>query len=174
MIYKHVLLCAAALSVAAPLYSYAEPLDVKLGAWEMTTTTSTEVKSLPTETLDKLSDAQRARIESARQARAGVPTTSVSKQCITQADLDRDSVIKSAADARCRRTIISKSAHSVEIEQACTSPQASTSTIIINAESPEIILTHIATTKAGLRGQVRVDIKGRWLGTSCAGITTGG
>lgn len=174
MITKHVLLCAAALSVAAPLCSRAETLDVKLGAWEMTTTTSTEVKSLPTETLDKLSEAQRARIESARQARAGVPTTSVSQDCITQADLDQDSVIKSAADARCRRTIISKSARSIEIEQTCTAPQASTSNVIINAESPEIILAHMATTKAGSRGQVRVDIKGRWLGTSCAGITAGG
>jgi hypothetical protein len=157
----------------APLYSHAEPLDIKPGAWEMTMTTTTEVKSLPAETLDKLSDAQRARIESARQARAQA-TTVVSQDCITQADLDQDSVIKAAADARCRRTIISKSSSTIEIEQTCTAPQASSSNILIKAETPETILARMSTIKAGSRGEIRVDIKGRWLNASCAGITTDG
>lgn len=173
MIIRHVLLCAATLFIAAPQNSYAEPLNVKPGAWEITTTTSTEVKALPDQTLDKLSDAQRARIESARQARAQA-TTTVSKDCITPADLAQDSVIKAASDARCRRTVISKSARNIELAQTCTAPHASSSSIVINAESPEIIQASMSTREAGSRGEIRVDIKGRWLDASCAGITTDG
>lgn len=48
-------------------------------------------------------------------------------------------------------------------------PRASTSQMTMEAKTPETIIGSIDMTRAG-SGKVHVDIKGRWLGASCAEI----
>jgi len=161
---------AVALAVAMPLHALADSLNAKAGAWEMTTTTLSKGMPVPADSLAKMPPEQRAKIEKAIQARAGKLVTHVTKKCLTQADLDQDRVIKSDDEGQCKRKIISKSASKIVLEQTCAAPRASTSTMMIEARTPENIVSSIDIVQGDASGKIHVDIKGRWLGTSCAGI----
>lgn len=162
--------CIVALAVATPLYALADSFNAKAGAWEMTTTTLTEGVPVPADALAKMPPEQRAKIEKAMNARAGKPATHVTKSCVTKADLDQDRVIKSDDEGQCKKKIISKSANKVVFEQTCAAPRASTSKVMFEARTPESIVASIDMVHAGAGGKVHVDIKGRWLGSSCTGI----
>jgi hypothetical protein len=170
MFAKTLLRCTVACAVAMPLYALADSLNAKVGAWEITTTSLTTGMPVPPDALAGMPPEQRARIEKAMQARSGKPSTHVAKSCITKEDLDQDSIFKSDEESDCARKIISKSAKKIVIEQTCVAPNASTSTMTIEAKTPESIVANIDMVQGGANGKVHVDIKGRWLGASCAGI----
>jgi hypothetical protein len=73
-------------------------------------------------------------------------------------------------DAKCTRKVLSKTAGKVAYEQNCAAPHASTSNVTIEATSPESMVVSMDMVQGGSAGKVHVDIKGRWLGASCAGI----
>lgn len=169
MFIRTCLRCAALLAVFVPMYAVAGSLNAKTGAWEMTTTTLTTGMVAPAEALAKMPPEQRARIEQSMQARAGKPTTHVDKSCVTQEDLDQDSIIKSDDEEGCARKILSKSANKVVVERTCAAPHASTSTLAVDSR-PESIVASMDVVQGGTGGKTHVDIAGRWLGASCAGI----
>lgn len=170
MFIRSLLRCAVACAVASPLYALADSLNAKAGAWEMTMTTLTTGMPAPAEALAKMPPEQRAKIEQAMQARAGKPSTHVTKSCVTKEDLDQDRVIKSDDEDQCTRKIISKSANKIVFEQTCAAPHASTSSVTVEAKTPESIVASMDMVQGGASGKIHVDIKGRWLGASCAGI----
>jgi len=104
------------------------------------------------------------------QARAGKPSTHVTKSCVTKADLDQDRVLKSDDEEHCKKKIISKSASKIVYEQTCPAPDASKSTVKVETSTPESIAATMDMVQGGGDGKIHVDIKGRWLGASCAGI----
>ena len=171
MFARSLLHCTVAYLVTVPASALADSLNAKPGAWEMTTTTLTTGNPAPADALAKMPPEQRARIEQAMQARAGKPSTHVKKSCVTKEDLDRDRMIKSDDDdAKCARKILSKTSVRVAYEQTCAAPHASTSNVTIEARSPESMVVSMDMAQGGSAGKVHVDIKGRWLGASCAGI----
>jgi hypothetical protein len=168
---KIFLRCAVAFAVAIPVYALADSFNAKPGAWEITMTTLTKGMMIPAEDLADMPPAQRARIEKAMQARAGKPSTHVTKSCVTKADLDQDRVLKSDEDEHCKKNIISKSASKIVYEQTCSGPEASKSTVTVEAKSPEsLAATMDMVQQRSGGGKIHVDIKGKWLGASCAGI----
>jgi len=173
MFVRTFLRCAVAVAVATPVCAFADSFNAKPGAWEMTTTTVTTGMPIPADVLAKMPPEQRAKMEKIMQARAGKPSTHVAKSCVTQQDLDQDRVIKSDDDARCTRKIISKSANKIVFEQTCTTPLASTANVLVEANTPESIMASMDMVQGSTGGKVHVDIKGRWLGASCAGIKDG-
>jgi Protein of unknown function (DUF3617) len=167
--------CATALTIAAlaaPMMPFAASLNAKPGAWEMTTTTVTAGMSIPADALAKMPAEQRARMEAALQARAGRNSTQVHKSCVTQDDLDQSRMLKSENDGRCSRKVTSALPGKVVMEQVCPVPQPSISRITMEAPSTESLVASIDINQ-GTRGTVHVDIKGRWLTASCAGIKNG-
>jgi len=173
MFIKNLLRCVIVFAVATPFCAYADSLNAKPGAWEMTTTTLTTGMPAPAEEMAKMPPEQRAKMEKAMQARAGKPSTRVKKSCITKKDLDQDRVIKSEDEGQCKKKIISKSSTKIVFEQTCGAPHASTSNMMIEAKTPESIAVSIDIVQGGASGKIHVDIKGRWLGASCAGIKEG-
>jgi hypothetical protein len=167
---KILLRCAIAFAVAMPLYAYADSFNAKPGAWEITTTTLMQGMVIPAEALADMPPAQRARIEKSMQARAGKPSTHVTKSCVTKADLDQDRVLKSDDEEHCKKKIISKSASKIVYEQTCPAPDASKSTVKVETSTPESIAATMDMVRGSGDGKIHVDIKGRWLGASCAGI----
>jgi Protein of unknown function (DUF3617) len=161
---------AVIFAVASPLHSLADALNVKPGAWEMTTTTVTAGMPAPADALAKMPAEQRAKIEQAMQARAGKANTFIAKSCVTKQDLDEDRMIKSDDETACKKKIISKSANKIIFERTCAAPRASTSTMTVVAKTPENMVASMDMVQGGASGKVHVDIKGRWLGASCAGI----
>lgn len=164
---------AVAFAVASPLCALADSLNAKTGAWEMTTTVLTTGMPAPSESLAKMTPEQRAKIEKMMQSRAGKPSIRVEKSCVTQKELDQDLIIKSNEEDQCTKKIISKTANKIVIEQTCAAPQASTSTMTIEAKTPENIVASIDVLQKGASGKIHVDIKGRWLSASCAGTRDG-
>ena len=150
----------------------ADSFNAKPGAWEMSVTTLASGSLIPPDVLAKLPPEQRAKIEQSMQARSGKPMTHASKECVTQEDLDQNRMIKEENEEdgpQCTTTVISKSSSKLVIERTCPAPRASTSQMAMEAKTPETIVGSIDMTRAG-SGKVHVDIKGHWLGASCAEI----
>lgn len=162
-------LAIIALAIVAPLPVFADALNVKTGGWEMTTTTLITGMPAPPETLAKMSPEQRAKVEAMLAARAGKPSTHVSKSCVTKEDLDQDNMIKSD-NVDCKKEVISRSATKIVVTETCNAPHASTSNVIIEAKTPENVVANMDMTQPGASGKIHVDVDGRWLGPSCTGI----
>jgi hypothetical protein len=173
MFFKNILRYMIALVVATPLYAFADSINIKVGAWEMTTTTLMTGMMVPAEAQANMSPEQRAKMEEIMQARAGKPSVHVAKTCVTKEDLDQDRLLKSDNENQCTKKIISKSASKIVLEQTCEAPGPSRSTMIIEARTSETLAATMDMVQAGGSGKVHVDIKGRWLGAGCEGIRKG-
>jgi hypothetical protein len=169
MFSRNLLRCAVAVAVAIPLYALAGSFNAKPGAWEITMTTLTQGSLIPPEALANMPPERRAQIEKTMQARSGKPITHVRKSCVTQEKLDEDNFIKDDDEGQCKRKIISKSATKLEFERTCPAPHALTMKMIIEVRTPESFAGSMDIVQSG-GGKVHGDIKGRWLGASCAGI----
>lgn len=151
----------------------ADSFNAKPGAWEMTTTTLVTSMPVPPDVLAKMPPEQRAKFEAAMQARAGQTKPHVGTSCVTQKELDQDRMFKSDGEDQCTKKIISKSANRLVLEKTCPAPRASTSQMTMEAKTPESIVASIDMVRGGAGGKVHVDIKGHWLGASCAGVKDG-
>jgi hypothetical protein len=107
----------------------ADSFHAKPGAWEMTFTTTTAGSLVPADVLAKMPPEQRAKFEQAMKARSAKPTTHVSKECLTQEDLDQNRMIKDDDDdegSQCTTKVASKSPSKLVFEKSCASPRPST------------------------------------------------
>ena len=170
MFIRNLLRCAIAFTVAMPLYAIADSFNAKPGAWEITTTTLTSGMMIPAEALAGMPSAQRAKLEKSMQARSGKPSTHATKNCVTKSDLDRDNMLKPDDEQNCKRNIVSKSASKIVYEETCTGENAYKSTVKLESRTPESISANFDMVRDGGGGKIHVDIKGKWLGSSCAGI----
>jgi len=153
-------------------YAFADSFNVKPGAWEMTLTTITTGSLVPPDVLERMPPERRDKFEKAMQARSGQPKTRVSQKCVTQKDLDQNRLIKEESEAdepRCTTKIASKSSSKLVMERSCSEPHSSTSQITVEAKTPESVVASVDRALEGA-GKIHIDIKGRWLGTSCAEI----
>src|SRR5258708_25941019 len=118
-------LIAAAVALAAgnPLQTFAESVNGKPGAWQMSMTTLIAGNPLPPEALESMPPEKRAKVEEAMKARAGRPITITQKTCVSQKDLDQDRIVRSVKDdSNCTRNVLSRSATKLVMEQTCPEP----------------------------------------------------
>ena len=169
MFAKAVVTIGVVVAMSTSLSTHAETLNAKPGTWEMSVTTLTTGNPIPADVLAKMPPEERAQVEAAMKARSGKPDTQVFKSCVTQKDLDQNSMIKSEGDSKCSKKVATQSATKIVIDQVCPAPLASTGKATIEARTPERIVSVIDTAQ-GTGGKIHVDIKGRWLGASCEGI----
>ena len=149
--------------------SAADSFNAKPGAWEMNVTTVTNGNPIPSDVLASLTPEKRAELGASMKAREGKPDSHTFQTCVTQKDLDQNSMIRSDGDSKCTRKVVSKSSTKIIIEQSCPAPRASTGKASIEAKTPETLLAIIDTVQ-GSSGKIHVDMKGRWLAASCEGI----
>ncbi len=172
MFAKTLVTIAVALAAGTSLCALAETFNAKPGAWEMNVTTLTTGNPIPADVIAQMPPDKRAEIEEAMKERAGKPDSHTFKTCVTQKDLDQNSMIKSEKDSTCSRKVLLKSATKIVIEQSCPAPRASAGKATIEAKTPENIVAIIDTVQGGAGGKIHVHMKGRWLGASCEGIKT--
>lgn len=173
MFIRNLFLWAAACAAAMPLYALAAPFGAKPGAWEITTTTLMQGMMIPAEALADMPPEQRAKIENAMRAHSGKPVTRVTKSCVTQQELDQDSMIGTDDEDDCKKKVVSRSATKLVLEKTCPAPRAYAAKWMIVAKTPESLAATADLVQAD-GGKIHLDIKGRWLGSSCAGIKDGG
>src|SRR5580692_4017130 len=97
-----------------------QPLDVKTGLWEVTTTVSTSGQMpIPPDLLAKLTPEQRAKFEQQMSGRSLQPAKPiVSKHCLTQEQLDKgDSFAENRKS--CQHTVVSSTRSKAEVRLQC-------------------------------------------------------
>jgi hypothetical protein len=162
---------AIALAAGIPSPASAASFDAKPGAWQMSMNTLIVGNPLPPEALESMPPEKRAKVEKAMKERATKPITVTHKVCVTQENLDQDRIIQSGKeDGQCTRKVLSKSTTRLVMEQNCPEPHASTSQMTIEAKTPETLSANIVRMRGDGKGKVLMDVKGFWLGPSCAGI----
>src|SRR4030095_12433973 len=97
-----------------------QPLNLKVGLWEVTHTTSMSGSPpIPAELLAKMTPEQRAKLDERMKARAAdPPKTSVEKSCVTAEDLKKDTLFADD-DKTCARTVTSSTANKLEMRVVC-------------------------------------------------------
>jgi hypothetical protein len=159
----------ALLTVAAGAATGAEPLNIKPGLWQMSTTTALSGSMLPPALLAQMPPEQRARIEANLKQQGAGGHAGSSKSCITKEDLERGSVHTDKAEDQkdCKYRVVSQTATHMETHFQCTGEGARDGEMRFDAVSPEQIKGAVQVTTA--HGKVTVQLDGHWLGASCAG-----
>ena len=171
MITRTLIATAVVLAAGHSLQTFAASFDAKAGAWQMSMNTLIVGNPLPPEALESMPPEKRAKVEKAMKERAGRAVTISHRACVTKEDLDQDRIIPTEKDdGQCTRKVLSRSATRIVMEQFCHEPNASTSQMTIEAVSPESLSANIVRVRGDGKGKVLIDVKGFWLGPSCAGI----
>lgn len=147
----------------------AEKLNVKLGLWEITSTSRfSGMPPLPKEVLDKMTPQARADMEAKiKAAAAEEPDSDTSSECITQEDLDKP--FSSANAEECKQTIVRTTHNTQEIRLNCTGKTKGSGVFRVTTPTPETMAGDL-DLKVGEGAQtmtITAKIKGRWLGPDC-------
>jgi len=168
----------AAIAGAAVLRAQAQPLDVKLGLWEMTVTSQMSgLPPMPPIDTSKMTPEQRARVEAMLAARgnsANSPgTPRVVKDCITKEKLDKEAFqVNQRNDSSCKQTVASSTSKLQVIRVACTDNRKMSGEMLIEVPSPEKVqVTSKMTSGDGANPMViNVSGSGRWLSSACGDV----
>jgi hypothetical protein len=123
----------------------------------------------------KMTPPQRAQMEQMLRAREGKPHTTTLQSCLTKEDVSQDRIIKDMEDedddgeVHCRVKVISKSSSKLVVDKMCPGPPPSTTHFTIEAKTTDSIVAAGDRDQQG-SGKSHMEIKGRWIGTSCEGI----
>jgi len=167
----------AGLIVAVSMSSWAadkvQPLNVKLGLWEVSTTLTTNGElPIPADMLAKLTPEQRARFEEKMKERsAGKSKTTVRKSCLTKEKLDSGMDFNEEKGA-CSRTVLSSTTSNLRVRYQCVVEEVKWSgEVEVEALTPE-------TAKGSMRGSASSSDRtmnsnstfaARWIGAACGG-----
>jgi len=150
-----------------------QPLNVKTGLWETTTTriTSGEIP-IPAEVLARLTPEQRARMEARMKANSAEKTrTNTTKSCMTKEKLEKAPF--SEEEKECTRTIVASTSNKAEVKFACDKADTKVNgTIHVETLNPENVKGSANATMTG--GGHTMTTSGtftsKWLGSNCGGV----
>jgi Protein of unknown function (DUF3617) len=149
-----------------------QPLDVKLGLWEITSTTAMTgmaMPNIPSDVLAKMTPEQRAKMQAAM---GGTPTTTVRKVCITKEKMDKQTAFNDDRK-NCTRTVVSSSSSKVDIKMQCTEQDSTINgTIQVEALNSENVKgsVRMAMTGGGRNLNSSTDFTSRYLGSACGDV----
>ncbi|HUM05998.1 MAG TPA: DUF3617 domain-containing protein [Terriglobales bacterium] len=164
-----ILLCAAAVWAGdAPNF------NVKLGLWEVTTTSSTSgMPPLPPEALANMTPEQQAQMEAhMKQSMSGAPHITTEKTCETKEKLEKDLMFSDKND-ECTRTVITSTSSRIEMKVQCSNKgQKTEGTIRMDAITPENVKGTIDMNMSGSAQsmKIKVNLAARWLGPNCGDV----
>lgn len=149
----------------------AEPLNVKLGLWEISSETQMSgMPPLPKELLDQMSAEQRAALQAAIKAQAdGGPIRDTSQQCVTREDLENP--FNDDDLENCERTVVSSSATRQEFRLTCTGERSGEGTFRIDTPTPESMTGefNLKVSSGAEAMTITSRLRGKWLSGDCAG-----
>jgi len=161
------------LSTAALAVDKAQPLKLKTGLWEVTTTVTTNPDPpIPAAILDKLTPEQRARVEERMKARKPDPQkATITTQCLTRQELERGVPFR-LAQKSCRWTAIDSTSNKVEMRGYCVDQGVKTEgTLRVEALSPEQVEGSMQLLKNGNNASPASTptstFKAKWIGPLC-------
>jgi Protein of unknown function (DUF3617) len=165
-----ILLSAVAIWAAGTI----QPLNVRVGLWETTTTTSMNgALPIPDELLSKLTPEQRARMEERMKASSGEKNRSNTfKNCMTKEKIEKGADF-GKDDTKCTRTIITSTSSKAEVHMACDmSGMKGEGTVQVDVLSPESIKgsVHMTVNGGGHTMNSNSTFTSKWIGQACGDI----
>jgi Protein of unknown function (DUF3617) len=150
----------------------AEPLNVKLGLWEITSDTQmTGVPALPKAILDQLSPEQQAAMNAALLFQSGRgPVHDVRQECLTKEDLDAP--FNTEEIEGCERTLVSSTSTSQEMRMVCSGERKGSGVFKVNAPSPETMNADLELKVGEGADPMTISSRmtGKWLGADCGEV----
>ena len=145
----------------------AEKLDIKIGLWEITSTTQMSgTPQLPKEITAKMTPEQRARLEADLKSATHDAKKSTDRSCITKKDIENPF---HGSNENCKQSIVRTTRTSQEVNLVCNGEPKGTGFIRINTPTPET-MTGVMDIKMG-DGKDALNLKanltGRWIGADC-------
>jgi hypothetical protein len=147
-------------------------LNVKLGLWEMTSTS--ETSGMPPIDTSKMTPEVRARIEAALKARGGTPSSPiVRRDCLTKEKLANYAFQDPQAnDSSCKRTIVTNTSALMEMHIECAGQRKMTGDFRVEVLASDTVKV---TTKmvAGEGPQVmniNGTMNGKWVSAACGDV----
>lgn len=150
-----------------------QPLNVKIGLWQMTYTTERNgvavVQPIAPELLAKMTPEQRSRTEARLKARAARGLHIETKQfCLTEERL-KDAVFDAQTNQTCERTAVTSTAKVQQFHEECnergTKRTAEGRFEAVDSDTLKGMLKVKAEGNAAFT--LSMEIAGRWIGTDC-------
>jgi hypothetical protein len=154
----------------------AQKIDVKLGLWEVNTSTETKgMPAMPGMDTSKMPPETRERIEAMMKARqAKAPQSHTRQDCITQEKLDKDIFqAENERETACKRTEVSNTRTTRHYKIECNSKQQMTGEAEFTATSRESMTGwfKIMMNPGGTSPMtINTNISAKWLGAACGDI----
>ena len=149
-----------------------QPLDIKPGQWETTTTYKTSGElPIPAGMIDKLSAEQRARLEQRMKAdSSGKTSTETSKSCVTKKDLEKSPDFGELKGDCTYRLETSTSTAAVGKYKCASEGMNANGAIDIEVVNQGQIkgTSHGTVSASGRELQLDSSFTSRWVGTSCS------
>lgn len=167
-----------AIGLAAWGAAYAEPLAVKTGLWEITSSGSggppmPAMPQIPADQLAKLTPAQQQMVQQRMASmQSGGAAAPVRRVCVTEATL-RNGFAQPDNTGQCTRTQIGSSAQGADFKVVCTGDHPATGTISYRAQDPQTVVTTVdmtVTSKSGQSFPVHRTMQGKFVSADCGGV----
>ena len=152
--------------LAGATVARAEPFDVKLGLWEITSTT--ESRGAPPIDTSRLTPEQRGRVEAALKARQGT-RTETRRECLTKEKLEKDLFGDKEEGAHCKHVVVSSTRTVRQERMECAGESKLTGEMRFEALSREKVNGIIKMTAGeGPRTMtVNSTMAAKWIGADC-------
>jgi len=164
---------ATVVSLAVAAANKAQPLNVKLGLWQMTYTndgSGAPTPAIPPELRAKMLPEQRAKTEARLKARAAQsPHIDTRRTCLTEEKLNK-AAFDSEDDKSCQRTIIASTPKLLQFHEECLEGgQKRTADGRFETLESEMVKGSLKVNITGNNAALTTvtDIAGKWIGTDC-------
>jgi Protein of unknown function (DUF3617) len=169
---KKIAITVMLFSSAAWAQSKFQPLNVKPGLWESTTTsTMAGQMPIPAELLSKLTPEQRAKFEARMKSNSAPKTnTFTRKSCET-----KEKLAEQPFDDKkeCKQTLLTSTSTAAEIKMSCQfGDVTSTGTMKIHVLSSESVKGsgQMTSNGGGRTMNVNTSFSAKWVGSSCGNV----
>ena len=175
MLLRRATCLALSLGIAAALPALAADspaFKVKPGLWQMTTDSERSgTLPIPDETLARMTPEQRARLD-ANMQQSMRPRHGVTKECVTQADINRDFEGFAMGGGQCTRTVTERTATVRAGTFSCTGREKSSGSYRFEAATAEAMVGkwNAAVGEGGKTMNMKAAIQGKWLGADCGEV----
>jgi hypothetical protein len=163
------LVLSSALSAADKI----QPLNLKLGLWQMTYTMDQNwAAQIPAELLAKMTPQQRARTQAKLKARAAQgPRTETKRFCLTEEKLNK-AIFANEDNQSCQRTtIVASTAKLLQFHEECPAGEAKrTADRRFEALDPETMKGSMKADSTGTTLSMNADLAGKWIGADCSDV----
>src|SRR5579862_1851315 len=158
-------------SLAVRAADKVQPLDVKLGLWEVTATVTTSGQMpVPADLLARWTPEQRARVEDRLKAQSsGSTKTTTRRHCVTREDLDKGTSFGEDRKS-CTRTVVSSSKSQLEMRLECEDQgMKSVGRFQVEAIDSENVKgsIHLTASSGDHTMNSGSNLTGKWIGAVC-------